>query len=80
MNNVKKYRELHRLSQTALAKGAGVSKQCVSYAEKHRVSVELAEKIAKYLNENVYDILGKDVLITYPHSKKDVRRIIRNIK
>lgn len=80
MNNLTKYRELHRLSQTALAKGVGVTKQCISYAEKHRVSAEVACKVAEYLHENVFDILGKDVLVIYPQSKKDVRRVIKNIK
>lgn len=79
-NNLEKLRGKHGLTVTELAKRIGVSKQSLSLNEKKRVNIKTAKKVAEVLNENVFDILGSDVLVLLPETEQDKEIIINMIK
>ena len=78
-NNLAKIRGKHQISQIDLAKRLGVTKQCVSGAELGRCSPRLAKKVAKELNENVFDILGTDVFVIEPKTEEEKAKIVESI-
>ncbi|MEG0875338.1 MAG: helix-turn-helix transcriptional regulator [Clostridiales bacterium] len=57
-NNIRNFRFLANMSQSALAKKTGVSRETINRVEsnKSNPSLELAYKIAKSLNTNIEDI------------------------
>ncbi|HAT55715.1 MAG TPA: transcriptional regulator [Lactobacillus sp.] len=59
-NKVYDYRVLNHLSQTALAKAVGVSKQTILVMEKGNYSptLKLAFEIANFFNVEITDIFG----------------------
>lgn len=79
-NNLTQIRGKHEISQTKLAKAVGVTKQGMCYAEKNKCSVSLAKKVSKYLDEDILDVLGADVLAVKPKTEEEKRKIIEIIK
>jgi len=70
-NNLAKIRGKHQLTQSELANALGVTKQGVCFNETGKCSIGMAQKTAKYLNENVFEILGTDVFVKIPETKED---------
>lgn len=65
MNNLRKYRIENGLSQTKLAQVTGLKdRSYLSQCERgaSHLSLEKANKIAKILNVNVYELMGDDIL------------------
>ncbi|GIN16561.1 helix-turn-helix transcriptional regulator [Shouchella clausii] len=62
-NKLKVYRAMHDLSQIQLSEQLGISRQTVIAIEKnrHKLSLELAYKIANYFDVNVEDIFPNDL-------------------
>lgn len=79
-NNLAKYRGKHNLTQEQLGSLLGVSKAAISYIEKYKINFKMATKIAKVLNENVFDIMGTDVLKALPTNETDKNIIIEAIQ
>lgn len=79
MNNLAKIRGKHGLSSGELAKNLGVTKQAVSAAENHTISVELAKKASAYLNESIIDIMGVEMLKVVPQTQEDKEKLINLI-
>lgn len=79
-NNLAKIRGLHRISQTDLAESIGVTKQGLCFNEKGKCSVQMAEKVAKKLNENVFYVLGTDAFVIEPKTEEDKETLIKIIK
>ena len=75
-NNLAKIRGKHQITQTQLAKAVGVTKQGVCYNEVGKLSPGLAKKVADYLHEDVIELLGTDVFVVVPTSKKQVDFLI----
>lgn len=76
MNNLKKFRKKKNLSQNKLADLVGLnSRSYISQCErgKSRLSLDIAKKLAKALNVNVYELMGDDVY------KKGVEKNIAHI-
>lgn len=75
MNNLKKYRKERGLSQSQLAKQIGLKLHSfISQCENGRrpLPYNLAVKISKVLNCNVYDLMGDDLLKSkLPKNEKD---------
>lgn len=80
MNNLKKIRGKHGLSQTELAERIGITKQALSLAEQGKVSAKTALKAAEVLGENVFEIMGEDLLAINPVSEADKEIVIKIIK
>lgn len=70
-NNLAKIRGKHQITQTELAKKIGVTKQGLCFNEKGKCSVAIAEKVANYLGENIFSVLGTDSLVTLPLTAED---------
>ena len=80
MNNLAKLRGKHGLKQKELGTKLKVSKEAVSYMEKHRIGQRSAKKCADLLQENVFEIMGADVLKILPKTEEDKEILIRIIK
>lgn len=83
MNNLEKIRAIHGLTQAELGAKIGHTRAMISALEKGRISVRNADKIASVLNENVFDVMGSDVLKKIPTTQEDKDKliaIISNIK
>lgn len=81
-NNLAKIRGKYQLTQEELAKKVGVTKQGLCFNENGKLSVKLASAVAATLNENVFDVLGKDVFVLLPQTKEDkeaLKRIVDEI-
>lgn len=79
-NNLVKYRGKHGFTQEKLGEKLGVTKATISYIEKNRLSAKQAQKCAKILNENVFNILGLDVFKIVPKTEEDKNILIETIK
>lgn len=79
-NNLAKIRGQHRISQTELAERIGVTKQGLCFNEKGKCSVQMAEKAAKELHENVFYVLGTDAFVIEPKTEEDKEILIKIIK
>ena len=79
-NNLAKIRGQHRISQTALAEKIGVTKQGLCFNEKGKCSVQMAEKVAEELHENVFYVLGADAFVIEPKTEEDKEILIKIIK
>ena len=79
-NNLAKLRGQHQISQTALAGKIGVTKQGLCFNEKGKCSVEMAQKVAACLGENVFNVLGTDAFVIMPKTEEDKEILIRIIK
>jgi DNA-binding XRE family transcriptional regulator len=79
-NNLAKIRGKHQLTQTELANALGVTKQGVCFNETGKLSVGLAKKAAAYLNEDVFELLGTDVLVLVPETDAQKEYLINLIK
>lgn len=79
-NNLAKIRGQHRISQTDLAEKIGVTKQGLCFNEKGKCSVQMAEKVAAELQENVFYVLGTDAFVVEPKTEEDKEIIIKIIK
>ena len=79
MNNLEKIRAKHGLTQTALGDKLGRTRAAVSILEKRTLSVKNAEMIASVLHENVFDVLGLDVLKKIPTNRADKERLLNII-
>ena len=79
MNNLKKIRGKHEISQEELARKIGVTKQIISISEVGKISGKSALKIAKVLDENVFDILGFDAFVVLPETVEDIEALKRTL-
>ena len=79
-NNLAKYRGKHGLTQTQLGEMLGMTKAGVSHFEKNTISFKTAQKCAKILNENVFNILGTDALKVLPQTEEEKEILIELIK
>lgn len=79
-NNIAYYRIKHGLTQKAFGQKVGMATHAVGYAEHHRCGVKLAQKTAVALGENVFDILGSDVLRVLPKTEEEKEIVIKMIK
>lgn len=80
MNNIAFYRAKHGLTQREFAEKTGMHIHAVGYAENHRCSVKLAKQTSEILGENMFDILGSDVLKVLPKTEEDKEILINMIK
>ena len=80
MSNLTKIRGKHGLTQTELGKVLGISRAGMSYIEKAPLSAKNAQKVAAILGENVFTILGEDVLKLKPQTEEDKQALIEIIK
>lgn len=80
MNNIAKFRAKHGLTQEQLAQKMGTSKANVSFYEKSVLTPSQAQKFADALGENVFDILGPDVLKIQPLTDEDKTKLIEMVK
>ena len=80
MNNLKKIRGKHELSLAQLSKALGMTKEGLRHNEDKTLSVKTALKAAEYLGENVFEILGSDVLTLIPFEEEDKEIVIKMIK
>lgn len=79
-NNLAMIRGKHQITQTALAEKVGVTKQGLCFSEKGKCSAQMAQKVADYLGENVFDVLGADAFVLLPRTEADKEALIRIIK
>lgn len=79
-NNLTRIRGKHQITQTELAEKIGVTKQGLCFNEKGKCSVTIAEKVADYLGENVFNVLGTDALVTLPKTAEDKAILIKIIE
>ena len=78
-NNIAFYRVKHGLTQKEFATLVGMHTHAVGYAENHHCSAKLARDAAMVLGENVFDVLGSDVLKILPNTEEDKQIIINMI-
>lgn len=79
-NNLAKIRGRHQISQTELAAKIGVTKQGLCFNEKGKCSIQMAEKVAEVLHENVFEILGTDAFVAEPKTAQDKEILIKIIR
>ena len=79
-NNLAKIRGKHGLTQTQLAEAIGVTKQGVCFNETGKLSIGLAKKVAEYLHEDVFELLGTDVFVVVPETEAQKEYLINLIK
>ena len=70
----------HDMTQKALATKAGVAIHALGYAENHTCGVDMGTKIAESLGENVFNVMGSDVLKILPKTDEDKEILIKVIK
>lgn len=80
MNNIAFYRVKHGLTQKEFASKVNIAPHAVSYAERSHCGTKLAKKTAEVLGENVFEIMGADVLKILPQSEEDKEILIKIIK
>ena len=79
-NNLATLRIKHGLTQKAFGEKVGMATHAVGYSENHRCSVDLAQKTSTVLGENVFEVLGSDVLRVLPQTEEDKQILIKMIK
>lgn len=79
-NNLAKIRGKHQLTQTELAAKLGVSKQGLCFNETGKLSVGLARKASACLGEDIFELLGTDVLVLLPKTESQQNYLINLIK
>lgn len=80
MNNIAFLRIKHGLTQKEFGEKIGMHTHAVGYAENHRCGVQLAQKTADVLGENVFEVLGTDALKLLPKTEEDKEILIKMIK
>ncbi len=80
MNNIAFYRTKHGLTQKEFGEMVGMHVHAVGYAEHHACSVKLAKQTAEILRENIFDIMGTDILKVLPKTEEEKQIIINMIK
>ena len=78
MNNLEKMRGKHEITQSELAKHLGITKAAVNYMERKKISKKHIHKIAEFLQENPFEILGKDSFVILPKTEED-KKILTDI-
>ena len=79
-NNLAKFRGKHGLTQEQLGEKLGISKAGVSHLEKNNLCPKTAKKIAQIFDENVFALLGTDVLKEIPKTEEDKKALIETIE
>ena len=79
-NNLAKIRGKHQMTQKELAEKMGITKQGLSLNEQDKLSLKMATKAAEILDENLFEILGSDVLVAIPKTEQDKKIVIDMIK
>ena len=79
-NNIAFLRAKHGLTQKAFAEKVGMHTHAVGYAENHHCSAKLARDTAAVLGENVFEVLGSDVLKILPRTEEDKEILIKMIR
>lgn len=80
MSNLTKIRGKHGLSQEELGAKIGLTRAGMSYLEKTSLNARQAIKIAEVLHENVFELLGEDILKIKPQTEEDKRYLINLIE
>ena len=80
MNNIAFYRAKHGLTQKEFGEMVSMHVHAVGYAEHHTCSVKLAKQTAEILGENIFDIMGTDILKVLPKTEEEKQIIINMIK
>ena len=80
MNNIAFLRIKHGLTQKEFGKKIGMHTHAVGYAENHHCGVNLARKTSEVLGENIFEVLGTDVLTVLPKTDEDKEILIKMIK
>lgn len=78
MNNLRKYRAEKGLTLEELGAKIGTTRQRAFSCEKH-LSVNIAKKCAIILDENVFEILGTDVLKILPKTQEEKDSLLEAI-
>ena len=79
-NNLARYRGKHNLTQEQLGEQLGISKAGVCHLEKNNIASRTAKKCAEILGENVFDVMGSDVLKIVPKTEEDKEILINVIR
>lgn len=79
-NNLAYLRIQHGLTQKELATRVGIATHAIGYSENHNCTVKLAEKASVVLGENIFNILGPDVLKVLPRNDEEKEILIKMIK
>lgn len=79
-NNLAKFRGKHNLTQEELGDKLGISKAGVCHLEKNNIAYRTAKKCAEILNENVFEIMGTNVLKVIPKTEEEKQILIEMIK
>lgn len=72
MNNLLRIRIDRNLTQQDLADLLGMTKSNVCYMETHELTFRSAERIAKILKVNVFEIMGEDIFKSTPKTSEDI--------
>lgn len=81
-NNLKHYRLKHRLSVSDLCEQVYGTRHHNSVSKHENNGITTAKAALKYaeaLNENVFDILGDDVLLVKPKTQEDKQKLLQII-
>lgn len=76
MNNIRKIRRQHNMTQEQLAEALGVTKQAICFNEKGRASRKTAEIYANYFQTSVIEILGLDVFECLPTTQEEKQYLL----
>ena len=82
MNKLKYYRLKHNLTISELCKltvGSSNRNNVVKHEKGKITTSKAALKYAAVLNENVFDILGDDVLLILPKTQEDKEKLLKTI-
>lgn len=80
MNRLHDIRKERGVTLRSLSSRVGVSPQGINYAEKNRLTPELAEKVSNALNCNVFELLGDDVYVIVPEREEDICVLIKDLE
>lgn len=76
MSNLVKVRARLGINQSELAKRAGQTRAAVCYIEKSTMNASQAEKYAKALGCNRFEVIGLDVLKIIPETAEEKRILL----
>ena len=80
MNNLKKIRLKHNISNKSLTEQLEITRQSLWNYENKKIPLKIALKLSEILNENVFEILGTDVFVLTPTTEEEMEIVIKNIK
>ena len=79
-NNIKFLRVKHGYTQKELGEKIGMHAHAVGYAENHKCTPKLAKTVAKVLDENIFEVMGSDVLKIMPTTQEEKAILVKIIE